>query len=249
MKKLILLFLYIPLISFGQINFQKVPKDFQLFPRDENNNSLVVFSGNISKGSDDLKLTLKVFKDDILINEKSLDIIDNKFKSSSVIKAGLHQYKFELYKKVGSNESLLYKARNIVSGDAYIITGQSNSHASSKKSIYSSLFARSFGVKTGYETYSDKDKMVGWGLATGNCKNCEGNWDNGYGGGWFVKNSYGVGVWGMELAKLLIDKYKIPVCIINGGSGSSTIEENMLYPEKVSLETSFGRLAYRVDQA
>ena len=41
----------------------------------------------------------------------------------------------------------------------------------------------------------------------------------------------------------------IPVCIINGGSGSSTIEENMLFPEKSSLETSFGRLAYRVDQA
>ena len=134
MKKLILLLLYISLTSFGQINFQKVPKDFQLFPRDENNNSLVVFSGNISKGSDDLQLTLKVFKDDILINEKSLDIIDNKFKSSSVIKAGLYQYKFELYKIVGSDESLLYKARNIVSGDAYIITGQSNSYASSKKS-------------------------------------------------------------------------------------------------------------------
>ena len=53
----------------------------------------------------------------------------------------------------------------------------------------------------------------------------------------------------MELAKLLIEKYKIPVCIINGGSGSSTIEENMLYPEQISLETSFGRLAYRTDQA
>lgn len=53
----------------------------------------------------------------------------------------------------------------------------------------------------------------------------------------------------MELAKLLIEKHKIPVYIINGGSGSSTIEENVLYPERISLETSFGRLAYRVDQA
>ena len=196
MKKLFILLLFIPLFSFSQINFQKVPKDFQLFPRDENNNSHVVFSGNISENSEDLKLKLKVFKDDILINEKSLEIIDKKFKSTSTIKAGLHQYKFELYKKVGKNESLLYKAINIVCGDAYIITGQSNSHASSEKSIYSSRFARSFGVKTGYETYSDKDKMVGWGLATGNCKNCEGNWDNGYGGGWFVNNPHSVGVWG-----------------------------------------------------
>ena len=106
------------------------------------------------------------------------------------------------------------------------------------------------GVKTGYEKYSDTDKKTRWGLATGNCKNCEGEgWEKGYDGGWSTKIQHGVGVWGMELAKLLVEKHKIPVCIINGGSGSSTIEENMLFPEKSSLETSFGRLAYRVDQA
>ena len=128
MKKLILLLLFIPLFSFGQINFQKVPKDFQLFPRDENNNSYVVFSGNISENSEDLKLKLKVFKDDILINEKSLEIIDKKFKSTSTIKAGLYQYKFELYKIVGKNESLLYKAINIVCGDAFFPTFLYNSN-------------------------------------------------------------------------------------------------------------------------
>ena len=80
---------------------------------------------------------------------------------------------------------------NIVCGDAYIITGQSNSHASSNKSIYSSPFIRSFGVKTGYEKYSDEDKKIRWGLATGNCKNCKGEaWEKGYDGGWFVKISH-----------------------------------------------------------
>lgn len=87
MKNLLFLLLLIPLSSFGQLNFQNVPKDFQLFPRDDNNNSLVVFSGNIYEDSDDFKLKLKVFKDDVLINEKSLEIIDKKFKTSSVIKA------------------------------------------------------------------------------------------------------------------------------------------------------------------
>ena len=250
MFKNIFLILLFPLFLFGQINFKQVPKDYQLFPRNENNEAYVIFSGNFVDSTDVYELKLKLFKDDILINEKFLNIVNNNFEISSTIKAGLYNYRFELYKLKHKNETLLHKIDNIVCGDAYIITGQSNSHASNKKSIYSSLFARSFGVKTGYESYSDDDKKVKWGLATGNCKTCKGeSWEAGYDGGWFEKVSHGVGVWGMELAKLIIEKHKMPVCIINGGSGSSTIEENMLYPEKISLETSFGRLAYRVDQA
>ena len=250
MGKFFLIILFIPCVFFGQINFDRVPEDFQLFPRNKNNNANVIFSGNFKEFIDFQELKLKVFKDNLLVSEKTLEIIDKKFTISSIIEAGLFQYRFELHSKKGEDESLLYKANNIVCGDAYIITGQSNSHASSKKSTYSSSFARSFGVKTGYRTYNQDDKNVKWGLATGNCKTCKGDsWEAGYDGGWFEKVSHGVGVWGMELAKLIIEKHKIPVCIINGGSGSSTIQENMLYPEKISLETSFGRLAYRVDQA
>jgi len=250
MKNLFLILFLIPYIFIGQINFDKVPENFQLFPRDENNDSHVVLSGNISNNIDFEELILKIFKDNVLIEKKSIEILNKKFSSISIIKAGLFHYKFELFKKQDNKEELIYLADNIVSGDAYLITGQSNSHASHIKSIYSNRYARSFGVKTGYETYSENDKKIRWGLATGNCKDCKSdNFVSGNDGAWFVKNSYGVGVWGMELAKLLIEKYKIPVCIINGGSGSSTIEENMLYPEQISLETSFGRLAYRTDQA
>jgi hypothetical protein len=45
MKNLFLIFFLIPYIFIGQINFDKVPENFQLFPRDENNDSHVVFSG------------------------------------------------------------------------------------------------------------------------------------------------------------------------------------------------------------
>lgn len=250
-KILLFLSLLLGMNNFGQeINFDISPEDYQLFPRDVNNLASVIFSGSLSDETKLKQLKLKVFKDDVLIDEKSLEIIDKKFNDSITIEAGLFQFSFKLYSNKNNLEKLLFEVDNIVSGDAYIITGQSNSHASSKKSIYSSPFARSFGVKTGYETYNDKDKETRWGLATGNCKTCRGkSWEAGYDGGWFVKIPYGVGVWGMELSKLLIEKHQIPVCIINGGSGSSTIEENMLYPEKIPLKTSFGRLAYRVDQA
>lgn len=253
MKKLVLLLFLINLgfFSYSQnIEFNKLPEDYQLFPRDDSNKASVVFSGTYNGGLEIAQLKLKVFKNGVLYDQKKSKIQNKTFTISSLIKAGLYNYKFELYIENKNKEELVISVDNITCGDAYLITGQSNSHASSKKSIYSNSFIRSFGVKTGYEKYSEEDKKIRWGLGTGNCENCEGeSWDKGYGGGWFVKNSHGIGVWGMELAKLLVEKYKIPVCIINGGSGSSTIEQNMLYPEKISLETSFGRLAYRVDQA
>jgi len=252
MKKLFLFLMLVPLVTFGQINFDKVPEDFQLFPRDTSNKASVSFSGNILDDNYK-KFKLKIYKDGSFYDEKNIEIINKKFDFNTTIEAGLFQYSFKIYAEKENIENLLFEANNIVCGDAYIITGQSNSHASSRKSIYSSPFARSFGVKTGYETYSEEDKAIRWGLATGDCKSCsEENWRERaglYGGGWFTKIPHGIGVWGMELAKLLIEKHQIPVCIINGGSGSSTIEENMLYPEKNSLETSFGRLAYRVNQA
>jgi hypothetical protein len=247
----IVLFVFLTTSSYTQqLKLEKHPEENQLFARDTNDNASVVFSGTASADNDINILSLKVYKDGILFKEIVPEIENNKFNFSTIIKAGLFQYKFELYHQTDGVKKLSFIADNVVCGDAYIITGQSNSHASSLQSNYSSPFCRSFGVKTGYEKYSDTDKKTRWGLATGNCKNCEGEgWEKGYDGGWSTKIQHGVGVWGMELAKLLVEKHMIPVCIINGGSGSSTIEENMLFPEKSSLETSFGRLAYRVDQA
>ena len=246
-----ILFIYIGTYSYTQqLKLDKGPEDYQLFARDKNDKATVLFSGSVTDDAKFNELRLKVYKDGVLYDNKSVKIENREFKFSSIIQAGLFQYRFELYHQIESVEKLSFIADNVVCGDAYIITGQSNSHASSNKSSYTSPFCRSFGVKTGYEKYTDEDKKIRWGLATGNCLTCKGDsWEKGFAGGWFVKNPYGVGVWGMELAQLLVEKYKIPVCIINGGSGSSTIEQNMLYPEKISLETSFGRLAYRVDQA
>ncbi|MDN3667359.1 sialate O-acetylesterase [Algibacter miyuki] len=226
-----------------QIRLNEAPEDLQLYARDTSNTAEVAVSGEV-KGEPDFKaFTLKVFKDNALYDTKSDTLKNKKFSVSSTIKAGLHAYRFEFYINKKGIDSLYFKADDVVCGDAYIITGQSNSHPSSSASTYSNPYCRSFGVKTGYKAYNDKEKKVRWGMATGNLEGLEGV------GGWFKINPFGVGVWGMELMKLIVEKHQIPVCIINGGSGSSSIEQNMLYPEKPSLETSFGRLAYRVDQA
>lgn len=248
-KQLILFaFLFFSLVIVGafaqELTFTEAPENYRLYARNQNDSASVRFEDKVKKEENVTSLALKVYKDDVLYDHQEIPILDQSFSATSNIYVGLHQFRFELFTVQDSKESLYMITDNVVCGDAYIINGQSNSHPSSTLSTYSSPFARSFGVKTGYEPYSEEDKNVRWGSATGNSPGLEKEV-----GGWFIKNPYGVGVWGMELARLIIEKHQVPVCIINGGSGSSSIEENMLYPEQPSLETSFGRLAYRVNQA
>ncbi len=239
-----IVFILFAFMSFSQeVKFFEAPENFQLYARDKSDSATVSVRGEFGKNTKYDEIVLKVFKDDVLFDTHESNIQKQKFRVKSRINAGLHNFRFELHLIKGAQDSLIALADSVVCGDTYIITGQSNSHASSSLSIFSCSFCRSFGVKTGYETYTEDDKKVRWGRASGNCPGLKGI------GGWFTKNPFGVGAWGMELARLIVEKHKIPICIINGGSGSSSIEENMLYPEKPSLETNFGRLAYRVDQA
>ena len=236
--------LFIGIKGFGQdLVFSEVPENNRLYARDLTDSAMVYISGKPNKGFNLEALLLKIYKDGTLYDEQKLDFDGDDFQMSTKIDAGLHQFRFELFLRKNEKDSLYMVADNVVCGDAYIITGQSNSHASSSSATYSNPYCRSFGVKTGFETYNDEDKKVRWGKATGNAPGLEGV------GGWFTKNSFGVGVWGMELMKRIVEEHQVPVCIINGGSGSSSIEQNMLHPEKSSLETGFGRLAYRVNQA
>ena len=220
------------------------PEDYQLYARDESDSAEVKIRGRVAKDMKVSSLSLKVSKDGTIYDSQKISLEENAFSLTTKIDAGLHQFRFELYIQKQGRDSLYVAADSVVCGDAYIITGQSNSHPSSTLSTFSNPYCRSFGVKTGYEAYTEEDKKVRWGRATGNCPGLKREV-----GGWFIKNPLGVGVWGMELSRLIMEKHKVPVCIINGGSGSSSIEENMLYPEQPSLETSFGRLAYRVHQA
>ena len=226
-----------------EIRFVDAPEFYQLYARDKTDSAEVKVAGHVRGEADFSQLALKVFKDGLLYDTQTARLTNKQFSLSTRIHSGLHQFKFELYVKKNNADSLCFAADSVVCGDAYIISGQSNSHASSIFSTFSSPYCRSFGVKTGYEAYNEADKEVRWGRASGNCPGLK------KGGGWFMKNKFGVGAWGMELMRLIVERYQIPVCIINGGSGSSSIAQNMLYPEQPSLETSFGRLAYRVNQA
>ncbi len=243
----IICFLFVNVLQAQELKLSEAPENYQLYPRNEKDSAQVVLSGSISD-SDYKQLELITYKDGQLLERKKEDIQfkkngSAKFSVSQPILAGLFQYKFELNLINAHGKKMLFSADSVVCGDAYIITGQSNSHASSSDSKFSSPYCRSFGVKTGYNPYTEEHKKHRWGRATGDSPNLEGV------GGWFTDNPFGVGVWGMHLAQKIIEANQMPVCFINGGSGSSSIEQNMPSDFQADLNTSFGRLIYRVNEA
>jgi hypothetical protein len=237
------LFLLTTALVAQEIELSQAPENSQLYARNEKDSAEVILKGIVLEKTYKGKISLKVFKDGEIYDSQNYIVKDKAFNFKSRIDAGLHQFKFELFIEKNGIQTNCFSASNVVCGDAYIITGQSNSHASSSEATYSSPYCRSFGVKTGYAAYTDAHKKVRWGNATGSGPGLKGI------GGWSMEIDHGVGVWGIELMRLIVEKHKVPVCFINGGSGSSSIEQNMLYPGKPSLETGFGKLSYRVEQA
>jgi len=155
-------------VSAQEIHFSEAPENFQLFARDKSDSALVRVRGQLKKGTVYEAVKLLVYKDGELFDEQDCPLNGRRFQAASRIDAGLHEFRFELQLSNAEKDSSVLVADSVVCGDAYIITGQSNSHASSIYSKYSSQWCRSFGVKTGYETYNDDDKKVRWGRATGN---------------------------------------------------------------------------------
>lgn len=249
--KFVLILIICLLLKFSlhaqELELFEAPENYQLYPRDKKDSAKVVLSG-IIYGIGFQQLSLVTYIDDEVLEIKTEEIKLNEqgignFFISQKIESGLFQYKFELTLTSKHEKRVIYTADSVVCGDAYIITGQSNSHASSSASNFSSPYCRSFGVKTGYNSYTEDHKKYRWGRATGNCPDLQGI------GGWYIDNPLGIGVWGMYLAQKITEIHKVPVCIINGGSGNSTIEQNMPDSFQADLNTSFGRLIYRVHES
>jgi hypothetical protein len=59
-----------------------------------------------------------------------------------------------------------------------------------------------------------------------------------------------IGYWGIELGKLLVERDKIPVFIINGAVGGTRIDMHQRNPEDPEdVKTIYGRLLWRIRQA
>ncbi|MBL8025828.1 MAG: hypothetical protein JNL74_05425 [Fibrobacteres bacterium] len=125
MKTIQILSILATAIFSWNVSFSEKADDRQLYPRDNMNLGHVIFSGTV-KGSDADSITLKTYRNGVLINsqQKSLTFVSDsaQFNVSSSIKAELAEYRFEF--KIDTAVAAV--ADSVVAGDVFIIGGQSN---------------------------------------------------------------------------------------------------------------------------
>ncbi|OQX06754.1 MAG: hypothetical protein BWK80_50345, partial [Desulfobacteraceae bacterium IS3] len=226
------------------ITYQKVPADYQLYPREADNSAVVSILGTIATaGYDSVKAKVyKVYDDgrpsELMqpVQEKALTYSGGKadFSLDFNIYAGLVEYKVEIYAVKGGTEILHKTINNVVCGDVFLIYGQSN--AVGWSSIpEQSKWVRSFGTSVYSSSVDPAASQTGtsWGIAQG-----------------LTRNSYLSAGWGVYLGKMISDAYKIPVCIINGAVGGKPISSFLRYEaDPDSWVTAYGRMLYRAEKA
>jgi len=212
------------------------PAHMQFFARRADDSVSIALTGRLlDNGTDSIEVEL--LRNDTIASKFKAVIIGHptSLRANISLHAELSQYTLRLYASRSGVRWLVREAADLVVGDAYLITGQSNSHPSNAIVKEQSPFLRSFGVQTPNSNFAPYDLAdTLWGLA------------NGHGFGHELYGQYLTGVWGIHLQSKLMKDYHVPICIINGGAGASTIEQNLRKDSiPTSLSSIYGKTLYR----
>ena len=216
------------------------PVDNQFYARDDNNEGTLFYNGTLADPAE--TVFLKLYADDKLVKtETQKPKADKSYTFVLKLKAGLVKYKVEFGTKSGSSEKIEQTVSNLVCGDAYIIEGQSNA------------------VGYNYEGTDKRQDLTRtnspWIRSFGGCGEAADPLAGGWGNAVVERLTptspdrvHFISVWGMALAKKLVEDTKIPVCIINGAVGGTRIDQHM--PDHVRAANKerpiYGNLKQRV---
>ena len=215
---------------------EEMPVDHQFYARDEMGQGTLYYKGTLKKTAD--TVFLRLYADDKLIETQRQTICQGMaYAFSTKLKAGLIRYRTEFGIERAGRETILHKAKDLVCGDVFIIQGQSNAEAWTDDRVvhpYRSPWLRSFGTPS---TNKDRARDAVWGNALS------------FNGG-PNHHHFQIGYWGVELGKLLIEKHKIPICIINGAQGGTRVDQHQRNEaDPTDVTTIYGRLLWRLQQA
>jgi hypothetical protein len=216
--------------AFAQtVTFSTLPRNFQLLPRDSTNTGELRVSGTVDvAGHDSLRLVL--YRDDVVWRTVGVHLSyvggTAPFDVSTRIPAELAEYDLRV---LVDDVQVAWVVR-IVSGDVYLVAGQSNAQTLGGYG-YRNAFIRSFGSSLNSPAALADST---WGLAQ-----AQG-----------TLTHLAVGTWGMELGKVLVENYGVPVVILNGAVGGTTIAQNSRHDAlPMNPNTIYGRLLWRATKA
>jgi hypothetical protein len=228
---LFLVFLSNPTFSQANVIFETFPQDIQLIQRNRFNQATVPIIGKVYTENFS-HIALQVFKNEKTIFYQKIKLqyqnqspLNAAFSFLPVIEAELSEYRFSVYIFKNDDSTFVKEAKEVVCGDNILVYGQSNALSNPSEE----LERFSGDNKFGRSTYAIFDKNEFLWVSTQ-------KW-----------NYWSAGLMGLGIQKQLIDKYKIPIGIINGSEGNKSIDELSLRDEKFhnDVSTIYGRLLKR----
>ncbi len=220
--------------------YDSLPQTYQLFPRELSDDSArVTISGKVDDIIEFDSLIVAVDTNGVFWNSFGQPLNYNAgeapFTLSPKIFADTLEYRFSIQ---FNTENVTYTDTlidSVVCGDVFIIQGQSNAIAGllGPFTPYTVEWLRSFGRPTGRRDPDAAAKTLAdtsWGLAQAAT----------------ILDHSAVGVWGLRLGKKLVEDTGIPIAIINGSPGGSSVTHHR---RDLALTSVYGRLYFRADKA
>ena len=209
----------------GDFVFSKLPQSYQLYPRAENNAAEVPIEG-VTLNKDINAISLRITRNGANYRWQKTTISPSvPFATKFFIPAELAQYQVDIYSFKGKDSSLVTSSKNIVAGDAFLVTGQSNAWIGPiDDQVYQGEWLRTFGAvqpPDNFGPYNPADTL--WSLATGLAR---------------------VGPWSAEIAKQLISYEKVPICLINSSAGGSYIDWHLILDGTIKTPIDGGNIMY-----
>ena len=219
---------------FGDVALSTAPKPLHFYPRDQSTDTCKVrVTGELQGVASTLRVSLT--RDDAPYLEQELS--DTSFDLELPIDAGLYLYDLAIHWDDGTGWWREVSAvEDIVCGDVFLIDGQSNAvacdyHAENTADLESNTFVRSFGSAV---TSSAAVNDTSFDIATSQACHSHAT----------------IGQWGLRMANILKDDNALPMLVINGAVGGTTVEAHQRNDTNpTDLDTIYGRLLWRVQQA
>jgi hypothetical protein len=181
------------------VNFDALPADKQLYPRNTSNEADITISGNV-EATGYSYLSVVKYRNNVRTGYQKSNLqytaSTAPFKLTTKIKSELAEYAFEVYACRSSTDSVkIVRRDDVVAGDFYIIYGQSNAVAWEVDYTYRNEYCRSLGSFRGGATT--------WGLSN--------------------ELTPRVGIFGIEFQRRVAEKYGFPTCVLNGATAGAFI--------------------------
>lgn len=221
----------------GQVTFSSAPESLQLYPRDNTDSAQVAIAGTVNVLGYTSVICVRS-RNGILLDSTNIPLQYSgnsaPFQQNFRIKAERARYSIRVYIENNQNTTLVHSADSIVSGDVFLINGQSNGAAPNQGPGLElpNEWIRTYGTASFNATEAGQDTL--WGLGQGST----------------TQSDFAIGVWGMKLARFLTDSLQVPVCFLNGSRFGTAISAHLPNPANhTDLSTIYGRLLFRTQKA